>query len=312
MTTMKAVRIHDYGDSDVLSYEEIDRPAPGPGEVLIRVGAVGVNPVDWKLRSGGFKERVPLPMPCILGADVAGVVEAVGEGVADFSAGDKVYSMVGLVGAYAEFVSVEAGHVAHRPRSPDDVQAASVPLAALTAWQGLFEHAGLEAGQTVLVHGAAGGVGGFAVQLAGARGARVIATASVRNADYVTGLGADEVFDYRTDAPERYPTGVDLVLDCIGDGADRLLDALKSGASLVQVAPDRNPDTSAKAEQLGVNIVGVMVHPDGEQLREIAVLMDAGKLSTHVDAIFPLENVGQAHDLSQQGHTRGKIVLSVP
>ena len=307
---MKAIRIHDYGDSGVLSVDEIDRPEAGPGQVLIRNRALGVNPVDWKLRSGYAKERFPLTMPCILGGDIAGVVEELGEGVTGFAVGERVYSLLGIIGAYAEYTAVDARWIAHSPRLVDDVQAASIPLAALTAWQGLFEHANLVSGQSVLIHGAAGGVGGFAVQFARAKGARVIATASARNADYVLGLGAQEVFDYRTDGAAGQPTGVDLALDLVGDEVDHLLAALKPGAVLLQIAPAGNPGTAEKASAAGVDMLPVMVHPDGAQLAEIAALIDSGEVVTHVDAVFALEEVAQAHDLNQEGHTRGKIVLS--
>lgn len=307
---MKAIRIHDYGDSGALSIDEVDRPEAAPGQVLIRNRALGVNPVDWKLRSGYVKERFPLTMPCILGGDIAGVVEELGEGVTGFAVGERVYSLLGIIGAYAEYTSVDARRVAHSPGLVDDIQAASIPLAALTAWQGLFEHACLVAGQSVLIHGAAGGVGSFAVQFARAKGARVIATASARNADYVLGLGAQEVFDYRTDGTASQPTGVDLALDLVGDEVDHLLAALKPGAVLLQVAPGGNPGTAEKARAAGVDMLGIMVHPDGAQLAEIAALVDSGEVVTHVDAVFALEEVAQAHDLIQEGHTRGKIVLS--
>lgn len=310
MQSMKAVQIHDYGHAEVLCYEEIERPVPGRGQILIEVRAIGVNPVDWKLREGYVKDRIQLPMPCILGADVAGKLAALGEGVSGFSAGDRVYSMLGLIGAYAEYVCVDVAHVASCPDTLDFIQAASVPLAALTAWQGLFEHAALEAGQTLLVHGAAGGVGGFAVQFGRAKGAHVIATASAKNAGYVSKLGAAEVFDYRADAAERFPTEVDLVLDLVGNDVDRILTAIKPGGSLVQVAPGGSPDTADKASKAGVKTVGFQVHPAGAQLAEIATMIDSGDVLTHVDAVIPLAEVSRAHDLSQQGHTRGKIVLS--
>lgn len=310
MTTMKAIRFHDWGDSSVLRYEDIERPVAKAGEVLIRVKAIGLNPVDWKLRSGVGK-RFGLPLPLVVGADIAGVVESVGEGVTAFKAGDEVFSMIGLWGAYQEYVSVKADFVAPKPKSMDFVQAASVPLAALTAWQGMFEKASLQAGQTALVYGAAGGVGMFGVQFAKAKGARVVATASAKNADFVRGLGADDIVDYRTDPASRYPQNVDLALDMIGgDAADHCIDALKNGGAHVQVSPGGTEHLADKAAAKNVARVAVQVHPDGGQLREIAALIDAGKVKTEVAAVFSLADTAKAQDLSAQGHTRGKIVLT--
>jgi NADPH:quinone reductase-like Zn-dependent oxidoreductase len=310
VATMKAIQMHDEGEFAPLGYGDIPQPTPARGEVLIQVAAIGVNPVDWKLRMLPLRSRFGLPMPCIPGADVAGVVADVGEGVTAFKTGDQVFAMIGLTGAYAEYVCAAEAHVAHSPETLDRRQAASVPLAALTAWQALFEHGNLEAGQTALIHGAAGGVGGFAVQFARARGARVVATASAGNAAYVTGLGAQDVLDYRTDSAERFPQQVDFVLDLIGDDAvDQLIVALKPGGMLVQVAPGGSPQTAEKAKSAGVETLGMQVHPDGGQLREIAALIDDGTVSTTVAAVFPLAEAAQAHELSQQGHTRGKIVL---
>jgi len=310
MTTMKSMRIHDYGDASVLKYEDVARPAPQAGEVLIRVAAIGVNPVDWKLRSGVGK-RFGLPLPIALGADVAGTVEAVGEGVTAFKAGDEVFAMVGLWGAYAEYVAVSAEIVAPKPKSMDFVQAASVPLAALTAWQGLFDKGNLQAGQTALIYGAAGGVGMFGVQFAKAKGAKVVATASEKNAAFVRELGADDVVDYRTDSAERYPTNVDLALDMIGgEAAGHCIDALKTGGAHVQISPGGTEHLAEKAAAKSVEMVAVQVRPNGQQLREIGELIDAGKVKTEVAATFSLAETGKAHDLSAQGHTRGKIVLT--
>ncbi|MGH8611429.1 MAG: NADP-dependent oxidoreductase [Gammaproteobacteria bacterium] len=200
MKTMKAVRIHTYGGPDVLKYEEVPRPSPGAGEVLIRVRAAGVNPVDWKIREGYLKGRVDHSLPLVLGWDLSGVVEATGPGVTRLKAGDEVYSRPDITrdGAYAEYIVVRETEVALKPKSIDHIQAAAIPLAALTAWQSLFDAAGLSAGQTVLIHAAAGGVGSFAVQLTNWKGAHVIGTASKRNQDFVRNLGADETIDYQT------------------------------------------------------------------------------------------------------------------
>jgi NADPH:quinone reductase-like Zn-dependent oxidoreductase len=310
MTTMKALRIHDYGGPEVLHYEDVQRPSPAAEELLIRVQAVGVNPVDWKLRSGQARKHLELPMPAILGGDVAGVVEQIGSAVDGFKSGDAVYAMLGLTGAYAQYIVAKATIVAPKPRTLDHIEAASVPLAALTAWQGLFEHGKLQKGQTVLVHAAAGGVGGFAVQLATARGARVIGTTSAKNAEFVRSLGAAQTIDYRSSPFEGHLSGVDLVLDLIGgEIAERSIGVLKPGGVLVQIVPG-TPATAQKAATANVRTIAVRVHPDGGQLREIAALIDSGKLKTSIAAVFPLAEAGRAHEMSREGHTRGKIVLT--
>jgi NADPH:quinone reductase-like Zn-dependent oxidoreductase len=272
---------------------------------------MGVNPVDWKLRSGAARKHLELPMPAILGGDIAGVVEQAGAGVEGFKAGDSVYAMIGLTGAYAEYVSIKAAMAAHTPKSMNLVEAASVPLAALTAWQGLFEHGKLHHGQTVLVHAAAGGVGMFAVQFAKASGAKVIGTASAKNEDFVKSLGADQFIDYRSEAFEKKVSGgVDMVIDLIGgETAERSLGVLKPGGVLIQISPG-TPAVAEKAAAAEVKALPIRVHPDGTQLKEIAALIDAGKVKTSIAATFPLADAGLAHELSKQGHTRGKIVLT--
>lgn len=217
MTTMKAVQIHAYGEPEVLSYEETARPAPKPDEVLIHVHAAAINPFDSAIRAGSMQEMIHPSFPLILGVDVAGVIEAVGDAVKDFKVGDAVYAMVGLqFGGYAEYVVASTSAVAPKPNSLNFIQAASVPLAALTAWQSLFEHANLSAGQRVLIQAAAGGVGSFAVQFAKAKGAYVIGTASASKQALVKELGADEVLDYRNTHFEEAVHDVDVVLDLVG------------------------------------------------------------------------------------------------
>jgi NADPH:quinone reductase-like Zn-dependent oxidoreductase len=310
MNTMKALRIHEYGGPEVLRLDDIPRPSPAVGEVLIHVRAMGVNPVDWKLRSGAARRHLELAMPAILGGDIAGEVEQTGSGVEGFKAGDAVYAMLGLTGAYAQYVSVKASSVAPKPKTMSIVEAASVPLAALTAWQGLFEHGKLHHGQTVLVHAAAGGVGIFAVQFARASGARVIGTTSAKNADFVKSLGADQTIDYKSVAFEKQVSGVDLVIDLLGgEIAERSIAVLKPGGVLIQISPG-SPAAAEKAKAAGVTAMPVRVHPDGGQLREIASLIDAHKVKTSIAATFPLAETGRAHELSKEGHTRGKIVLT--
>lgn len=309
MSTMKAIRFHDYGGPDVLQYEDLPVPTPQDDEVLVHVRAVGVNPVDWKLRSGVARKHVQLPLPVSPGGDISGVIAAVGRGVSGLAPGDEVYAMIGLTGAYAQYVCTKAAMVAPKPQRISHLEAASVPLAALTAWQGLFEHGQLAAGQAVLIHAAAGGVGSFAVQLAHERGARVTGTASSRNAAYLRELGATSSIDYTKEAFEAKLRDLDLVLDLLGaEYANRSLVTLKKGGALVQVTPG-TPDTAEKAAALGVRAVPMRVRPDGTQLREIAGLVDAGKLRTTVAEVFKLEDAGRAQEASQTGHVRGKIVL---
>ncbi|HXX18604.1 MAG TPA: NADP-dependent oxidoreductase [Candidatus Acidoferrum sp.] len=311
MATMKAVRIHEYGGPEVLRYEDAPRPEPGPGEVLIRVHAASVNPVDWKVRAGYAKNMLKYKMPFIPGWDVSGVVETVGSGVSRLKVGDEVYSRpdISRDGTYAEYVVVKESEIALKPKSIDHVHASSIPLAALTAWQALFDGAKLSAGQTVLIHGAAGGVGTFAVQFAKMKGARVIATASKRNHDFLRSLGADELIDYNTTKFEDVVHDVDVVLDTItGETADRSYGVIKKGGVYVSILA---PPSEEKAAAHGVRTHHTFVQPNVEQLNEIAKLVDSGKLKLTIEKVFPLAEARAAQELNAQGHTRGKIVLAV-
>jgi len=310
MKTMNAIRIHEYGGPEVLRYEEAPRPKRGTGEVLIRVHAAGVNPVDWQAREGYLKAVRP-SLPLIVGWDVSGMVESTGTGVTRLKKGDEVYGRPDLArdGAYAEYIVVNESEVAPKPRSIDHIHAAGIPLAALTAWQALFDAAQLKAGQSVLIHAAAGGVGHFAVQLAKWKGAQVIGTASEANRDFVRKLGADEVIDYRTIRFEDTVKDVDVVLDTIGgDTQKRSWKVLKKGGILVSILSPPSPE---EALAHGVLQARVFVQPNAEQLAEIAMLVDFGTLRPIVETVFPLSEAGRAHELSQTGHTRGKIVLRV-
>ena len=310
--TMKAVRISAFGGTEVLHYEDVPRPVAREGEILVRVRAAGVNPVDWKIRQRGFGRPVSADAPMILGFDVSGVVEAVGEGVTSFKRGDEVFAYLPLAtgGGYAQYVAVAEAHAAHKPDNLDHTHAAGVPLAALTAWQALVETAGLEAGQTVLIHAGAGGVGHFAVQIAKARGARVIATASERNHDFLRQLGADEVIDYRAQRFEEAVKGADVVLDAVGgDTLTRSFAVLKPGGFLVTIAGSPSRDL---AQQHNVRAAGILVRPDGAQLATLAAMIEAGEIVPHVSVTLPLEQVAKAHEMSESGRTRGKIVLIVP
>ncbi|HVS18674.1 MAG TPA: NADP-dependent oxidoreductase [Planctomycetota bacterium] len=307
---MRAVRMHAYGGPEVLQLEALPRPEPGPGEVLVAVHAAGVNPVDWKIREGAFG-RQPGSLPRVLGFDVAGVVAAVGEGVERLAVGDEVYGYLSLQrgGGYAEYVVAPEAELAAKPATLDFVAAAAVPLAALTAWQALIETAGLEEGQTVLVHAGAGGVGHFAVQIAVARGAKVIATASERNHAFLRELGAEQVIDYRTQRFEELVRDVDVVLDPIGgETRTRSYGVLKPGGFLVSIVGAPPP---AELEAHGVSGAGILVRPDAKGLAELAEMIDLGALRPEVSHMLPLAEAAAAHTQSETGHTRGKIVLVV-
>ncbi|WP_228054577.1 NADP-dependent oxidoreductase [Gloeocapsopsis crepidinum] len=311
MATMKAVRIHSYGGSEVLKYEDTPRPDITDDEILVQVHAVGVNPVDWKIREGYMQQGLNHKMPLILGWDVSGVVAKVGSNVNNFQTEDDVYAYTSLRrnGAYAEYIAIPAHEVAHQPKSLDYIAAASVPVAALTAYQALFDAAKLSAGQTVLIHAAAGGVGSFAVQLAKNKGARVIGTASARNHSFLKELGVDEAIDYNQVHFEDVVYDVDVVFDTIGDEVqEHSWKVLKSGGILVSIV---SPPSQSTATQHKVRAAFVAVQPNKAQLAEIAALVDAGILKPIVDTVLPLSETRQAHELSQSGHMRGKIVLQV-
>jgi len=304
---MKAVRVHAFGGPDVLKIEQTPRPEPGPGEVLIKVRAAGVNPVDWRVREGYNNHELPL----IPGWDVAGVIERTGSGVKGLKTGDQVYGYFDIArdGAYADYVAVPAAEVVLKPRSLDYTQAAAIPLAALTAWQALFDAGRLRAGQKVLVHGAAGGVGSFAVQLAKWKGAYVIGTASLGNLQFVRDLGANEVIDYTRTRFEDVVHDADMVLDTLGgETQKRSWRVLKKGGILVSL-PSRPSEKEAAAH--GVRQAYFNVRPNTAQLTEITALVDSGKLRPVVESVLPLADARLAQEISQAGHTRGKIVLKV-
>ncbi|MFV6029056.1 NADP-dependent oxidoreductase [Streptomyces sp. NPDC056264] len=306
---MRAVVVEQWGGPENLVEREVERPEPGLGEVLVRVHAAGVNPVDWKTRvSGGLIEWGAVPA---VGWDVSGTVEAVGPGVGILRPGDEVFGMPLFprqAGAYAEYVVAPARHLAPKPASLTHVEAAALPLAALTAWQALVDAADVRPGERVLVHAAAGGVGHLAVQIAKARGAYVIGTASAGKHDLVRELGADEVVDYRETPFEDVVSEVDVVLDGIGgETAERSLKVLRDGGRLITLpGPDDVP-----AARDGVHASWVLVEPDHLGLREIASLVERGLLRPVVEAVVPLAEAAKAHTLGEQGRTTGKIVLAV-
>jgi NADPH:quinone reductase-like Zn-dependent oxidoreductase len=309
--TMKAIRIHNYGGPEVLKYEDAWRPQPGEGEVLIRVHAASVNPIDWKVREGHMKDFWPQKFPLILGWDLSGVVEELGRGASRFKIGDEVYSLPDPTrnGAYADYIVVGEPELALKPNSLHHIRAAAVPLAALTAWQSLFDTAQLQPGQRVLIHAGSGGVGHLAVQLAKWKGAYVFATASTKNQDLLHKLGVDEPIDYTQQRFEDIARNIDIVLDTIGgETQERSWSVLKKGGNLVSLV---QPPSGEKAKELGIRAALLGARPNGAQLAEIAKIIEAGKLAPVLDRILPLTEVRRAHELSQSGHTHGKIVLRV-
>jgi len=299
---MQAVVMHDTGDPDVLRYEEIDRPEPGDGEVLIKVHAASVNPADWKLRRG-FMNR---PLPTVLGYDVSGTVET--SRADGFVEGDEVFGS-SASGGYAEYSTASAGAIAKKPEGVSHEQAAAIPVAGLTAWQALFDRGVLQSGQTALVAGAAGGVGHFAVQFAKVAGARAIGTGSTRNRDFVLGLGAEEYVDYTQQDVGEAVSGADVALDTVGgDTTASLVPAVREGGMIVTIA-GAPPEEAARERGVRAELL-VMSPKSEEQLARIAELVASGDVRVEIAEAMPLADVKRAHELSESGHVRGKLVLT--
>jgi NADPH:quinone reductase-like Zn-dependent oxidoreductase len=330
---MKAIQISEAGGPEVLRYEEVPHPEIGPGEVLVRVRAVGINPPDWYLREGlkvmPAEMRPALEFPIIPGTDMSGVVEAVAPDVRGFAVGDEVFGMLRFPGfdgrTYAQYVAAPAADLAHKPAGIDHVQAAGAPMAVLTAWQYLVDlghdvpspftgrvhrPVPISPGMTVLVNGAAGGVGHFAVQLAKWKGAHVIAVASGRHEQFLRKLGADEFIDYTTTQAADVVSGVDLVVDTVGGPASaRFLTVLKRGGTMLPVFfAEYDPEETGR---LGITVSNIQVRSSGPQLAEIGHLFDEGRLQVGVDGTYPLSEAGRAHTRAARGHIQGKIVLTV-
>jgi len=309
--TMKAIVIHEYGGPEILKYEDVPRPEPEDDQLLVRVVAAGVNPVDGMIRSGLFAKNGSRAFPIILGGDVAGVVEKTGSKVTKFKAGDPVFAYVSLdnSGGYAQYALVKEGEAAPKPKSLTYVEAAAVPIVALTAWQALIDSAKLSAGQTVLIHGGSGGVGSFAVQIAKARGARVIATASTANQDLLKQLGADVAIDYTKTKFEDVAKNVDVVLDSVGkDTLARSYGVVKKGGFIVTLVARID---QAELDKHGIRGASLGVEPDRNELSEIGKLIDEKKIKVIVSQTFPLSEAIKAQEQIATGHTRGKIVLKV-
>jgi NADPH:quinone reductase-like Zn-dependent oxidoreductase len=318
---VKAIALEDFGTPEVFYEADIPRPVPLPSEVLVRVHAVGLNPVDWKTRQGlPTPARVSMGSgPHVLGWEVSGVVEAVGPGVHLFGPGDEVYGLPWFPrpgSAYAEFVTAPSRQFAAKPANVDHVHAAAIPLAGLTAWHALTEVARVEAGQRVLVHAAAGGVGHLAVQLARHLGAYVIGTASESKHDFLRTLGVNEVIDYRTTRFEEAVAPVDVVLDLVGDRQDstttRSLEVLKPDGIVVRIAPGSDDGLPAAAARRGLRVSrDILVEPDGCGLKHLATLVEAGELVVHVEQAFSLDQVADAHRRGESNGVTGKLVLTV-
>ncbi|MEY9862605.1 NADPH:quinone reductase-like Zn-dependent oxidoreductase [Catenulispora sp. GAS73] len=310
---MRAVTQDSFGDPSVLHAVDLPKPTPLPSEVLVRVHASGINPVDAMVRSGAF------PMlgqpPFVLGWDISGVVEEAVPGVTRFAVGDEVYGMPFFPRAgngYAEYVAVPSRQLARKPAALDHAHAAALPLAGLTAWQALVDTAAVAAGDRVLIHAGGGGVGHLAVQIAKARGARVLATASAAKRDFVLGLGADEVVDYRAVDVAEAVRDVDVVLDTVGGPVGRRsIEVLRPGGLLVTIVDRTDMELRAATIDAGRRFAGVTVEPDHVGLEQLAALVDAGKLRPYVEHDVPLDDAAKAHELIESGRTQGKIVLTV-
>lgn len=306
---MKAVRIHEFGPPSALVVDEIPKPTPGLGELVVRVAAAGVGPWDALIRE--HKSAVEAPLPLILGSEFAGTIETIGEGVSGFKLGDGVYGATNpqFIGGYAEYALANAAMVAKKPQSLNYIEAASVPVVGVTAWQMLFDYAKAQAGQSVLVHGGAGNVGAYAVQLASQAGLRVIATASAKDAEYVQTLGAAEVLDFHKVRFEDVVSNVDIVLDTVGgETRERSKSVLKRGGILVSVVTPFPKDEQVP----GIRTAFFLVEVTTARLNSLTDLFDRGKLAVQAGSVLPLEQAQTAHEmLAGAPHKRGKIVLAV-
>jgi NADPH:quinone reductase-like Zn-dependent oxidoreductase len=306
---MKAVVIHEFGSVDVLKIEELPTPEPNADEILVKVGAASINPVDYKIRSGKYPLVQSAQLPIVLGRDVCGSVERCGAKVTQFKPGDAVYALLDRNhGGYAEFALVKEADLVAKPTQVSATEAAALPLAAITAWQGLFDHGSLQTGQHVLIHGGAGGVGHLAIQCAKARGARVSTTVRKEDLEFVRDLGADQVVD-SAEPFETLINEVDLVLDLIGgEIQERSWAVLKPGGAMVSTV---SQPSVAQARAYLARAAHYMAQPDAKELHEIGELVDAGKLRAHIAAVFRLEDIALAQRQLESQHNRGKIVLHV-
>lgn len=311
---MKAAQISKYGGTDVVQINKnAPKPTISPGKLLIEVHAAGVNAIDWKIRAGYMQQMAPLSFPATLGGDFSGILTESGEGVSGFKRGDEVYGQAiilgGGSGTFAEFVSADAMMTAHKPKNTNLVEAAALPLTGVSALQGLIEHMGLSKGKKVLIHGGAGGIGTFAIQLAKHLGAYVATTAKTDDIQYVKNLGADEAIDYEKQSFDNLVHDYDAVFDTVGgETYTRSFKVLKKGGIIVSMLVQPRPELM---QQYGVNAIGQFTQVNSERLSNLARLVEQKVIKVHVDKTFPLEKAGEALAYLQEGHARGKIVIKI-
>lgn len=306
MKKMKAIQIEEYGDESVLQYTDVERPKPKADEILVKIHAASVNPIDWKIRDGRGK-ALGKQLPLILGADFAGIIEEIGSEITKFKVHEAVYGKI-LTGCYAEYVIVKETELGRKPKNLNYNEAAAIPMGALTSWQAIFETAKLKSGQKILIHAASGGVGSMAVQLAKAKGAYVIGTASARNKEFVKNLGVDEFIDYTSTSFEEVVKDVDVVFDAVGgDTLARSFQVLKKGGFLVTIVEKPSQEL---ADEYGVIAQHIASRPNSEQFEEITQLVEQNKVKPHIEKVLPLSEAKEAQILSKAGHTRGKIILT--
>lgn len=309
---MKAIVINKYGESEELVEKELSKPEIKANQVLIEMHATSINPIDWKIRAGYLAEGMQFEFPLILGWDAAGVITEIGENVTQFKVGDEVFARPAMAnGTYAEYVAVEENLVALKPKNISFNEAASVPLAGLTAWQCLVDFGQIKKGDKVLIHAGSGGVGSLAIQIAKSFGAYVLSTASDKNEDFLKKLGVDEFINYETTDFTDIAQDLDLVMDTMGgDILEKSLDVVKNGGRLVSIAGQPNEE---KAKERDITVKSLWLDPNGKQLAELGELMEKGEVKTYIGHKFPLTAQGlrDAHDLSATHHAKGKIVIEI-
>jgi NADPH:quinone reductase-like Zn-dependent oxidoreductase len=313
---MKTIIVKNYGGPEVLEQAELPKPVISSQEILVQVKALSINPVDVKTRAGkamiNYFKNIS---PAIIGWDISGVVAEIGAGVTDFRTGDEVFSMVNFPGygkAYAEFVAAPASHFAHKPKNISHEEAAAATLAALTAWQGIVQHAKIVKGQRVLIHAASGGVGHYAVQIAKHFGAYVIGISSGANRDFVLNLGADEHIDYQTTKFETIVKDVDIVFDSLGaENVERSISSVKKGGTIISILGGFNEANAAKANEKGVGGASILVQSNGTDLADIAKLLESGKIKSYISDVFSFDDMKLAHEKVETNKTQGKVVVKL-
>jgi len=312
--TIKAAQINSYGGNEVVKItKDAVPPAVSDGKIIVEVYAAGVNPVDWKIRQGYLAQRLPIEFPATLGGDFSGLVTEIGNGVSGLKIGEEVYGQAGILhggsGSFAEYVLVPAQNVSEKPGKASHVEGAALPLAGVSALQGLFDHMGLKSGQKILIHGGAGGIGTFAVQIAKNIGAYVYATARARNEEYVKGLGADHVINYESQRFEEIARDLDAVFDTVGgETYTRSFASLRKGGIIVSMLERPNKDL---LDKYGVTAIGEFTGVTTERLRRLAELVERGAIRVHIDKIFHLDDAAAALHYLETGHPRGKVVVKI-